>query len=281
MKSLALFTKLRKPLHILAGFLLIALIGVADFLTGYELAFSVFYVLPISIVTWLIGQWCGIIASFASALVWLGADVASGHPYSNPLIPIWNSLIRLSSFIIITLLISAVKSAMEREKELGRIDSLTEAVNSRFFFELAQIEIDRLQRYKHPFTLIYIDLDNFKIANDQFGHSTGDQVLRTIVSYAKEHLRRTDVVARLGGDEFALLMPETSQESACVAISKLQSGLLGEMRRNNWPITFSIGVLTCNTAPRTIDELVRMADRLMYTAKRDRKNTIRYSTYTG
>jgi len=152
-------------------------------------------------------------------------------------------------------------------------------MNSRFFYELAQMEIDRFQRYKHPFTLTYIDLDNFKAVNDQFGHSTGDQVLRTVIGSVKKHLRRTDVVARLGGDEFVLLLPETDQEPAYVVINKIRGDLLEEMRQQNWPITFSIGVLTCRVVPNTIDELIKMADDLMYSAKHDGKNAVKYSTY--
>lgn len=269
------------PFKISLVFLLVGAVGIFDFITGYELAFSLFYVIPIFLVTWLIGRWVGIIASLASAFVWLGADVAAGNPYSHPLIPIWNMLIRLSFFVTITLLLSALRSAIEREKELARLDSLTGALNSRFFYELAQMEIDRSQRYKHPFTLAYIDLDNFKTVNDQFGHLTGDHVLRTVVSYAKQHLRKIDVVARLGGDEFALLLPETGQESARIALCKLQSGLLEEMQQNSWMVTFSIGALTCTDVPPTIDELVKMADTLMYSVKRDGKNAIQYATYKG
>lgn len=281
MNLLISLEKRSQALKILLGFALIGSIGSFDFLTGYELSFSLFYVIPISLATWLMGRRFGILASLASAFVWLTADLASGHPYSHPFTPVWNSLIRLSFFVIITLLLSAVKSAMEHEKELARTDSLTGAVNSRIFFELAQMEIDRLERYKHPFSLVYIDLDNFKSVNDQFGHPTGDHVLRTVVGYVREHLRKTEVIARLGGDEFALLLPETDQESARIAISKLQSGLLGEMRHNNWPTTLSIGVVTCNAAPHSIEALVRMADETMYSVKRDCKNAIRYSNYTG
>ena len=281
MNLLANLEKPSRPLVISLGFVIIGAIGLSDFLTGYEFAFSLFYVIPITFVTWLMGRRCGIVASLTSAIVWFGADAATGHPYSHPLIPVWNSLIRLSFFVIITLLLSTARNAMEREKELARTDSLTGAVNSRLFYELAQMEIDRSQRYEHPFTIAYIDLDNFKTVNDQFGHPIGDQVLRTVVCYTKAHLRKTDVIARLGGDEFALLLPETGQESARVAISKLQSGLLKEMRKNNWPITFSIGVLMCSIAPLTAEELVRRVDELMYSAKHDSKNAIRYSTYVG
>jgi diguanylate cyclase (GGDEF)-like protein len=283
MNLLAILEKQSKPSYVLvlAGFVLTGLIGVVDFLMGYEMAFSVFYVLPVALVTWLTSRRLGLMTSLAGAFVWLGADVATGHPYSYPLIPIWNTLIRLAFFVIITLLLSALKRTTEREREFARIDNLTGAVNPRFFYDLAQMEIDRFQRYEHPFTLAYIDLDNFKTVNDQFGHPTGDQVLRIVASSARKYLRKTDVIARLGGDEFALLLPETNEESARVALSKIQDGLLEEMRLGNWPITFSIGVLTCIAAPHTTEELVRMADELMYSVKHDSKNSIKYSTYAG
>jgi diguanylate cyclase (GGDEF)-like protein len=221
------------------------------------------------------------VTSLAGAIVWFWADVASGHPYLHPLIPVWNTIIRLGFFVIITLLLSALRRATERERDLARRDNLTGAVNSRFFYDLAQMEIDRFQRYEHPFTLAYIDLDNFKAVNDRFGHPAGDQVLRIVVSSARKYLRKTDVFARLGGDEFVLLMPETDEESARVALSKIQDGLMEEMRLGDWPITFSIGVLTCRVAPHTTEELVRMSDELMYSVKRDSKNGIKYSTYAG
>ncbi|MDR4507902.1 MAG: diguanylate cyclase [Candidatus Brocadiaceae bacterium] len=281
MKFLEIFEKQSKPFFVLVGFALIGFIGIIDFLIGYEIALSVFYVLPIALVTWFTNRRLGLVISLTSAFVWLWADAATGHSYTHHLIPIWNTLIRLAFFLIITFLLSTVRRATERERKAARTDHLTGAMNSRFFYDLSKKEIDRFQRYKHPFTLAYIDLDNFKTVNDHFGHPIGDQVLRRVVSSARKHLRKTDVVARLGGDEFALLLPETNEESARVAISKIQDSLLEEMRLGKWPITFSIGVLTCNATPHTIEELVRIADELMYSVKRDGKNEIKYSSYAG
>jgi diguanylate cyclase (GGDEF)-like protein len=278
---LAKLEKQNKPILILLGFTVIGVIGIIDFLTGYELAFSVFYVLPISLVTWLAGRRFGLLASLTSAVVWFSADIATGHSYSNSFIPIWNTLIRCAFFVIITLLLCALKRALQRESELAHIDYLTGAVNLRYFYELAQMEIERLQRYGHPFTLAYIDLDEFKAINDHFGHAAGDRVLHTVVSSIKTHMRKTDICARLGGDEFAILLPETDQEFARLAISKIQGELRKEMRQNDWPVTFSMGVLTCRVAPHTTDELVKMADELMYLVKNDSKNAIKYSTFAG
>ncbi len=162
-----------------------------------------------------------------------------------------------------------------------RIDNLTGAVNARFFSELVQMEIDRSLRNRRPCTVAYVDLDNFKSVSDHFGHSTGDKVLCTIVKQANSQLRKLDVVARLGGDEFAFLLPETGQVAAQVAVSKIQIGLLDEMRRNHWPVTFSIGVVTCINIPRATDPLLKQADDLMYSVKNKGKNSIGYSVYAG
>jgi diguanylate cyclase (GGDEF)-like protein len=270
-----------KALLSLLGFALIPGVGILDYLTGYEIAFSLFYLIPISLLTWVTGRLLGTAACVAGAAVWLIADLMAGSSYSHPAIYAWNTFIRLSFFLIVTLLLSALRRSLEIERELAHKDYLTGAMNSRFFFEFLQMEIDRFRRYERPFSLAYIDLDNFKAVNDRFGHMAGDQVLRTVVGHTKSRLRKTDVVARLGGDEFALLLPETDQESAKVAISKIQGSLLQEMQKNRWPITLSIGVLTCTAAPPTRDELVRMADDLMYTAKREGKNAIRFATFSG
>jgi len=263
--------------YLFFGVALVTGIGLLDYLTGYELSFSVFYVIPIALVTWYTTRGYGLLAAAVCAAVWFLAD--RGQAYSNPFFPYWNALIRLSFFVIIAVLISAVRAAAERERDLSRVDSLTGAANSRYFYELAQREIDRFSRYGRDFTLAYVDLDNFKEVNDTLGHSMGDEVLRTVVAAGRSHLRKADLVARLGGDEFALLLPETPPEAARVAVSQLRSKLLEAMNQRGWPVTFSIGVLTCRTSPGTTDNLVRMADDLMYSVKHAGKDAVTYSTF--
>ena len=146
--------KQNKSFLVFAGFMLIGGIGFLDYLTGYEFAFSVFYVLPISLINWSTNHQFGIVASIASAIVWLLADITSGQSYSHPFIPIWNILIRLAFFVIITFLQSSLKSSLQRERELAYTDYLTTAVNSRYFHELAQMEINRFQRNQRPFTIL-------------------------------------------------------------------------------------------------------------------------------
>ncbi len=281
MNLLASLETQNKPKILFLGLVLTCVIGITDYLSGNELSFSVFYVLPISLIAWFTNKRYGLGISLISALVWLIAEIATREPYSSSLIPVWNTLIRLTFYVIITLLLSALREAVKRESELARIDYLTGAVNLRFFTNLAQMEIDRFQRYQHPFTLAYMDLDNFKTVNDKFGHAAGDQVLRTVASAVKGRMRITDIFARLGGDEFVLLLPETNQDSARSAVSKIHNGLMKEMKCNGWPLTFSIGVLTCEVAPPSTSALVKMADELMYSVKHEHKDAVKYSVFAG
>lgn len=232
-------------------------------------------------VVWFGGKRLGVTASIVSALIELSIDVLSGNHYLQPVIFLWNAGIRFGFYIIVTLLLARLKETQDQDKNLIRTDYLTGAASSRLFYALLQKEIDLFQRYKHPFTLAYADIDNFKAVNDQFGHGTGDIVLRTTVTLAKNALRKTDIVARLGGDEFAVLLPETDQKAAQIVISKIQKGLISEMSKGNWPVTFSIGVITFMAAPATTSELIKLVDDLMYTIKGNGKNAIRYSVYAG
>jgi diguanylate cyclase (GGDEF)-like protein len=281
MNLLVKFEKRSRALWVLVGFVLIAGVGFIDIRTGFEYSFSLFYLIPVTLVAWFAGRPPGMLAALVSALVWLGADVSGGHTYSYFAVYIWNALIRVGIYAVTVYLLTALKAALERERELARLDSLTGALNSRFFSDILQLEIERSRRYHHPFTLAYFDLDNFKQVNDRFGHNAGDRVLSTVVSYARKHLRKADAVARLGGDEFVLLLPETDQAAARVVLTKIQSGLLQEIRQANWPVTVSMGALTCLEAPATTDDLVKMADDVMYAVKRDGKNAVHYATYTG
>jgi len=175
--------------------------------------------------------------------------------------------------------LSRLLTVLEHEREIAHKDYLTGALNSLFFYNVLQMEINRSLRYKNLFTIAYIDLDNIKTVNDEFGHATGDEVLCFVVNQIKNSLRKVDVVARLGGDEFALLMPETNQKSAQVVLSKLQHNILAGMQKNNWPVTLSIGVLTCIDTPPTANEAIKKVDDLMYSVKKSSKNNIKYATY--
>jgi diguanylate cyclase (GGDEF)-like protein len=143
------------------------------------------------------------------------------------------------------------------------------------------MEIDRSSRYQHSFSVVYLDLDNFKQVNDQFGHQVGDEALFMVAQFLKRNLRKIDVVARLGGDEFALLFPETDQSSVQEILTKVNTGLLWEMKQKQWPITFSMGAITiiCVDDKTSVDNIIQQADTLMYGVKKQNKNDIRFELY--
>lgn len=172
-----------------------------------------------------------------------------------------------------------LRAALERERALARTDPLTGTANRRHFVEVAQHEMDRLRRYGRAFTLCYIDLDHFKRVNDELGHSVGDQLLCALVETMAAHLRVSDLLARLGGDEFALLLPETAQGGALATMHKLCADVDAMMSARHWPVTLSVGVLTCKVAPPDLDVLVHAADELVYRAKAAGRNAIIAADY--
>jgi diguanylate cyclase (GGDEF)-like protein len=209
----------------------------------------------------------------ASALTWLLAELVGGHLYSSTPIGVWNTISRLLSFAVLALLLAALRRGYEHQKEMADSDALTGARNRRRFLELVEVEITRARRFRRTFTVVHFDLDGFKAVNDRLGHSEGDEVLRAIVEVTDRTLRETDLIARLGGDEFAVLLPETDADTARGAVSKLQASLADAMREHEWPVSFSIGVLTCIDPPLDADQLMHLVDRLTYTAKTSGKDT--------
>jgi diguanylate cyclase (GGDEF)-like protein len=259
----------------------VATVGVLDYVTGVEASVALFYLFPVAVAAWWIGGHAGVVCSVASAAVWFLANDIIEHQFKSVFLSTWNTSIRLAFFLIVTLLLVRIHAMFLRERTLSRIDYLTGAYNVRAFHEISEAECLRATRYPQPMTLAYIDLDGFKKVNDQLGHNVGDEVLRIAAKTLRAGVRRPDTVARLGGDEFALLLPQTDVAGAQTFLPRLREELLAAMRRNGWPVTFSIGALTCPTAPASLAEVVSEADELMYDVKRAGKNAIRYGVYAG
>jgi diguanylate cyclase (GGDEF)-like protein len=197
------------------------------------------------------------------------------------LVRYWNVAVRLGYFVIVSLALSRLRIAFERERAFARLDPTTGIANGRAFAELAGAEIERARRYHHPLTIAYLDLDNFKTVNDRFGHGTGDRVLSTVGRTLQERARTTDIVARPGGDEFAILMPEAGADAAQALLTRIQSALAETMRQNGWPVTFSIGSVTFSAPPENVEKLIEKADALMYSVKSSGKNRIETLVFKG
>jgi diguanylate cyclase (GGDEF)-like protein len=276
MSFLPAFQKLPQPLLFLLYITFTLFLWYVDTITGPDLSLLIFYLIPVGMATWYSGKRGGAIISFVCAAAWVFSDVLSHSSYSHPIVPYWNVTVIWMIFYCVVELTSHLKKTLSHESELARKDELTGAANRRSFFESAQIEIDRTHRYKHPFTLAYIDVDNFKYINDIFGNETGDRVLRIISSTIAGNIRSTDVLARVGGDEFVLLLSETAYDQAHTVIEKLNALVQERMVKGKLPATFSIGVVTFLRPPSSVDDLMKKADSVMYSAKREGKNMIKH-----
>jgi diguanylate cyclase (GGDEF)-like protein len=261
---------------------MVLIIGLIDYQTSLDISLSLIYLLPIILLAWDTRKKATVFLSFFSVLVSLVSDVMAGRSYSdyNLAVELWNSISKLFFYFIVSYAFIALKEAFNKEKNLARTDSLTGIANQRYFFEIARIEVYQARRYKRHISIAYIDVDNFKHVNDTYGHAEGNNLVILIASTMKKNIRTSDRVARLGGDEFAVLLPETDEKQARAVIEKLQKALMEVMRQEKWPITFSIGVVTYFSPKVTIVDMIKKADKLMYTVKNSGKNKVKFKNYS-
>jgi diguanylate cyclase (GGDEF)-like protein len=266
------------PVRVLSWSLLMAAaIAFADHATGYQMGFCRFLLIPVGLVAWSRGRGAGIAMAGLCMAVWtVGERMRS--PWLVIYLPVWNALVRSAFFLLAVFVLSALRQAVEEERKAARTDFLTGVANRRYFVELAAAEIRRARRYGQPFILAYLDIDGFKAINDRFGHNQGDALLRLTAQTIRKGLREVDLVARLGGDEFAVLLPETDAKHAGEIMKKIQEHLDQVTKKMGWPVTFSIGSVTYATPPVSVDEMIRAADNLMYTMKREGKDRLGFAT---
>ncbi len=226
--------------------------------------------------TWYTNRKVAFLFCFLCSLSWLWAENTITQA-PNSWLEEWNAAVRLCFFIILSYLLSELKKAYEKEKNLARIDSLTGAVNRRYFREILKEEIERLERYHHSFTLAYFDVDNFKMVNNQFGHSQGDNLLITITETIKINIRQTDILSRLGGDKFALLLLEIDVEKTNFVLHRIFQELSTMIKNKKLPISFSIGAITYYQIPKSVDHAIEEVDQLMYNVKNTGKNGLKHT----
>lgn len=260
---------------------LVVVVWLVEQATGVEISSSVLYVAPIGLAAWYAGAGWGFAVSFAAAAAWLVADLTRGHLYSAGWIPYWNGSVRLLFFAIITDLVRRLHASMEMQRQLAETDALTGLCNGRRFLEVVDAEVARSARYRRPVSLAYMDLDGFKEINDTQGHHAGNAVLETVGATLRGQIRASDLPCRLGGDEFAVLYPETDAAQAREAVGKLRTALEAALARGGWPVGFSVGVVTSMGGAEAGDDLVRLADGLMYEVKHTGKGRVAFGVTGG
>jgi diguanylate cyclase (GGDEF)-like protein len=174
-------------------------------------------------------------------------------------------------------LLKTVQEYNTKLEELSIRDPLTGLYNRRKFQEFMQYEIIRATRHQRGFSVIMIDLDNFKYINDTFGHPIGDMVLKELSAMLSEGLRRGDVLARLGGDEFAIILPETAAASGLQVATKLHQILVGkefELPVGKIRSTASFSMVSFPEDGQTEDQIYSAMDVVLYKAKTRGKNQV-------
>ena len=181
----------------------------------------------------------------------------------------------------------------EHEVVLDRLKAFEKALDGndwkgvretlRFFDERLVAEVERAVRYKRELTLVMIDLDDFKIVNDdpQGGHMQGDEVLREIGDLLRKESRQIDIVCRYGGDEFSLILPETGLVNGARHADRLREMIAAQefhYRQNaerSFHFTISVGVAAVGPGHQTPEAILEAADRAAFLAKREGKNRVK------
>jgi diguanylate cyclase (GGDEF)-like protein len=270
------FGRQSSAFNTIIGLVFCSVIGVFDLVTPDDYMFSLMYILPIVFTTWYVDKNSGIFISATST------TFLAFHRFEESLVvAVWNNLSIFGIFCVVTLMLSRIRQLLENESALARTDPLTGIRNLRSFSELVEYEALRLQRENSPFSIAYFDIDDFKKVNDTYGHKKGDEFLRELVSCLDQHLRKTDIFARMGGDEFIIFFPATDQNSVKVVAQKVREGLDGLSRSTGWAMSISMGVVTCTRGPCDLDDLITVADKLMYDVKHAGKNDVFYAEYAS
>lgn len=257
-------------------FFLLILIGLINYQLPANISLAFLYLLPIGISSWFVSKEVGFLICGLSAIIehfiHKNLDIEKLIDFEF----YWNIGVILLMYVVISYLISNLRISLDRERELARIDDKTGVANKRLFLELAGLEVKKSNRFRHPLTVIYMDIDDFRQLNENLGYAIGDKLLKAVAETIKSNLRETDIIARIGGDEFIILLPGSGYEPSQTVIERLQKQLAKMMQDNQWAATFSIGAATFINPPKSVEEMIHRADRFMYIAKTNGKNQLNH-----
>ncbi|HQQ51421.1 MAG TPA: GGDEF domain-containing protein, partial [Spirochaetota bacterium] len=175
-----------------------------------------------------------------------------------------------------------VEQRTEILKWLSITDPLTGLYNRRYFIEQIELEFKRSKRYSRDLSLLMLDIDHFKLVNDNYGHQIGDIVLRKISSVIINLLRDSDLAFRYGGEEFMIILPETKSEDAINVAERMKQEIMNTQHNYAsiiFTVTASFGIVSIKDMIdkfETIDDIIKKVDDNLYKAKNSGRNTIIY-----
>jgi len=166
------------------------------------------------------------------------------------------------------------KAYLDVCEEAAFTDHLTGLANRRRFERQLEREVARVERFEHPFTLLMLDIDNFKNLNDNFGHDAGDDAIRRLSRVLREGTRGIDLAARIGGEEFAVLLVETRKDVGFEVAERLRASIKSLEIPRAGHITASFGVAECPSDAQTAAEILKASDVALYEAKRNGRDQV-------
>ncbi|MEK9969833.1 MAG: GGDEF domain-containing protein [Ferrovibrio sp.] len=183
----------------------------------------------------------------------------------------------LSIVVVFSVVLLLNQTIAGRLQETARRDPLTDALTRRAIEEVAVSELARSKRHALPLGLLLLDIDHFKLVNDQYGHAAGDAALRQFALAVRRCLRREDVFGRLGGEEFCALLPNTAVGGATQLAERIRQSIANlavDAGGHSLSLKVSIGVAALSLPTDSWNDLVNRADRAMYAAKREGRNRV-------
>jgi diguanylate cyclase (GGDEF)-like protein len=205
--------------------------------------------------------------------------VVGWHAASYPLGGLMLGAIGVTT-LVVSRQIAALRENMTLLSELhvlASTDMLTGLQSRRHFFEIAEREFYLARRHERHLSAMMIDIDHFKGINDRFGHAAGDAALQMLAQLCRDTLRTTDLVGRYGGDELVTILPDTDVDKALEVAQRIRCDLeerTVDSEYGQFSFTVSVGVATAEAAA-DLAQLLRRADRALYQAKQDGRNTTR------
>lgn len=200
-------------------------------------------------------------------LLWQMVD--RSHQFSKNLLVVLSERVRSDNEFIASSI-----GVLRRAERNAVTDALTGLGNRHWMMDMFDRELRRMQKDATSGCVMMVDIDNFKLFNDQYGHIAGDRVLAAVAQALRDHMRPTDLIARFGGDEFALLLPSIALEQACETAQRLLEHIAQLSPESlSSPVTVSIGI-TDTAQNEPLDALVHRADAAMYRAKAAGRNRV-------